>query len=502
MNKGFTLIELIGVVVIIAIMALIIIPPVQKSIKQGKETADEKSEESVEIAARNWASDNKSALPKIGEYFLLKIEDLKNGGYINQNENATLESSCVKIANNNNNYTYEFESKSDCIIPTVSATVSDTITNNKRDVTITGSTGTAYYSISKTDGAGSDGWKLLNSDSKATIAEGQGTWYIYVKTKAGNVSKGIKVIINVDLQPPVCTWSGPTGTMQNGYIKKDQSLTYTLSCTDNSGSVNKTTLTTSNITSSNTNVATVTSVSDPAVISSGYKYTVVTTAGSSTGTATLTLTAGLIADTVGNKNLASSSSVLPIDNEGPTISNVSNSSNNNWTTSVTIKGTISDSKSGVAKTVYIYSDGADHTDWNSGSTSTSVVGTWTASRNQEVWIKAYDNLGNTSTVSAGWIRIENFYLTGSVDCCKGYYINGSWLDRLFHFYPNGATSGVNYSTVSVGYTGCSTIAYGSGTSSCGTATWTANEWIFGRANGPVCAYANTNAGNHAELCES
>lgn len=115
-----------------------------------------------------------------------------------------------------------------------------------------------------------------------------------------------------------------------------------------------------------------------------------------------------------------------VDTSAPTISNLSNSSNSAWTKGpVVIKFSTSDTGgSGIKKYVYSYDKSSTATDWDSGSTASSVKGTWSGERNQEVFVKAYDNAGNESNwLSAGFIRIDK---TAPTTPSLAIYYNPSW----------------------------------------------------------------------------
>jgi len=184
--------------------------------------------------------------------------------------------------------------------------------------------------------------------------------------------------IIIDITPPSCTWSGPTGTMVNGYIKKDQTLTYTLKCTDDyktfkDALIWKTADGTelNEIESSNTKVATIENVTRTALTSgNGYQWDVTVKAGATTGNATFTLVAGAVKDTVGNKNVAVTSAKTKVDNTAPTCGTTSQSSKS---TSVTGSVNCSDDHSGCVKTKYSAS-------YTSNGTKTITIA---------------DNLGNT-----------------------------------------------------------------------------------------------------------
>ena len=58
-QKGFTLIELVGVIVLVSLMVLIIVPTVEKSVKVGQVKADKQLKDNMILAAKSWAVDNK-----------------------------------------------------------------------------------------------------------------------------------------------------------------------------------------------------------------------------------------------------------------------------------------------------------------------------------------------------------------------------------------------------------------------------------------------------------
>ena len=115
-NKGFTLIELLGVITLISLIALIIVPAVSKTINKGATTSDKQVIESIELAAENWALDNKENLP--GN---VTVKELKDKGYIDSDlkmpstkENIS-DDSCVQITPiKENSKIYKYEYKENC----------------------------------------------------------------------------------------------------------------------------------------------------------------------------------------------------------------------------------------------------------------------------------------------------------------------------------------------------------------------------------------------------
>ena len=66
-NRGFTLIELIGVIIILALLTLIIVPNVVSNLREGISESKEYQNDSIILGAKNWASDHKDELPLAGD---------------------------------------------------------------------------------------------------------------------------------------------------------------------------------------------------------------------------------------------------------------------------------------------------------------------------------------------------------------------------------------------------------------------------------------------------
>ena len=98
-NKGFTLIELIGTIVILSLLLLIISPIVTRSIRSGVKNADEQAKTNIELAAKNWKSDNKDSTAEF-----VTVSELINEGYLDDevklpssSGQVDLSTACVKI---------------------------------------------------------------------------------------------------------------------------------------------------------------------------------------------------------------------------------------------------------------------------------------------------------------------------------------------------------------------------------------------------------------------
>lgn len=82
-SKGFTLVELLGVIVLLGLIALIAVPAITGIIKQGKDSLSNSQKESILMSAKNWAADknNLGKLPESGNCIYFYLSLLQNSGY-------------------------------------------------------------------------------------------------------------------------------------------------------------------------------------------------------------------------------------------------------------------------------------------------------------------------------------------------------------------------------------------------------------------------------------
>lgn len=83
MKKGFTLAELIGVIVILAALILIIIPVVERSIREGREKLYSDQINSIKLSLESWTREYQK--PQDGEVITLTLSQLKESGLIDIN---------------------------------------------------------------------------------------------------------------------------------------------------------------------------------------------------------------------------------------------------------------------------------------------------------------------------------------------------------------------------------------------------------------------------------
>lgn len=119
MKKGFTLAELIGVMIILSVLALIVYPIITDSYKDSKKGLSEEQIKSLENVARVWATKNPDELQEDKDRYVT-IEELKRSGLVENKDILDVDNQsqelngCIRIYYENNKYNYKYDNYEEC----------------------------------------------------------------------------------------------------------------------------------------------------------------------------------------------------------------------------------------------------------------------------------------------------------------------------------------------------------------------------------------------------
>lgn len=121
-NKGFTLVELLAVVVILITLITIITPKVFKQLKNSETVIDREQINAIIDTSKLYMNQHSELLPKENSLYVITLNELKDSGLIKSNQilnpstNEELKG-CVLVKYQNNKYNYEYnEDKCDKIV--------------------------------------------------------------------------------------------------------------------------------------------------------------------------------------------------------------------------------------------------------------------------------------------------------------------------------------------------------------------------------------------------
>ena len=119
-KKGFTLIELVSVLVILSVLAVIIFPNILSSISKGKNDLKKDNEKLIISGAKEYVSDNQNNFKSNGNIYCLSVKTLYDKGYINtvigidSSDDITLITDVVEVKYVNGKFEYNYVLKESC----------------------------------------------------------------------------------------------------------------------------------------------------------------------------------------------------------------------------------------------------------------------------------------------------------------------------------------------------------------------------------------------------
>ena len=114
-KNGFTLVELLAVVILLGLIATIVTPVVRTMLKDSKQKLYEEQIVLIEEGLKSWASSNIFLLPEENDTIKLSLGQLKQAGFLEIKIKNPTNSKCfsneinLKIVSYNNSYIYEVE---------------------------------------------------------------------------------------------------------------------------------------------------------------------------------------------------------------------------------------------------------------------------------------------------------------------------------------------------------------------------------------------------------
>ena len=266
--------------------------------------------------------------------------------------------------------------------------LTSTITINAKD----NETGLTGYSITSTNEEPSSWTDINNVTEESTYtyeASTNGLYYVWFKDGANHIVSKSFNVTKVDKEGPT------TPVITNNYndIWTNNDVTVTLTSDDNKSGI------------------------DHFEWYDGDTWTTrALTTNGNTGTITYTVTRNetirfRAVDKLGNIS-EEATTIVKVDKEPPTLTSITNSSNGNWSTSdikITLNGI--DNQSGVLKYQIKYSSNSNTwTDLSSNSNTDS----WSAQRNETVYYRVVDKVGNVSSEKSTVIKLDKTNPTAKI----------------------------------------------------------------------------------------
>lgn len=117
-KDGFTLVELLGVIVILAAIALIAFPPLLNQIQKSQNDIDEATEKLIVSSTKLYVNDNADSFPQTnGNVYCVTFDQVIRSGYLKEgfvSVNADVYDSKIIKVSYQSNYSYDIVDRSEC----------------------------------------------------------------------------------------------------------------------------------------------------------------------------------------------------------------------------------------------------------------------------------------------------------------------------------------------------------------------------------------------------
>lgn len=115
MKKGFTLVEMLGIVTVLSIILLVVFPALNKSLKQMKTTAGDNFTNNLKISAEAYVEINRDKFPEldsVGGTIEVKIQDLYDSNLLKgRDENINPNSKIIVEVQDDKSLKYYYDGK-------------------------------------------------------------------------------------------------------------------------------------------------------------------------------------------------------------------------------------------------------------------------------------------------------------------------------------------------------------------------------------------------------
>lgn len=118
-KKGFTLVETMGVLILLAVILILIIPSLTKWLKGADSSIDDATRKLILVAVEDYINESDNVIFEASEYeYCLGLSELINAGYVSEESVSKLEGKniTIKITYTSGKTKYDFDSE--CVVET------------------------------------------------------------------------------------------------------------------------------------------------------------------------------------------------------------------------------------------------------------------------------------------------------------------------------------------------------------------------------------------------